>query len=193
MTFLRMGFAILLVALLSACARNHQDDPRPRAWLKPGVQVTLPDPGMEKPFSQQQLLTATIKGKDHALLVLLNVDQQQLTLAGLSSLGIRLFSLVYDQTGVHVQQSIVVPEIPPANQVLQDIMLSYWPISAWQPLLPTGWTLTDEGDNRHLRDDKGEVIVEIHYQQLDGLRQPVLVQQNIFKYKIAIQHLDEAS
>lgn len=27
-------------------------------------------------------------------------------------------------------------------------MLSHWPVAAWQPQLPEGWTLSDTGDRR---------------------------------------------
>ena len=61
---------------------------------------------------------------------MLNADDQKITLAGLSSVGIRLFLVTYDAQGLRAEQSIVVPQLPPASQVLADVMLSHWPISA---------------------------------------------------------------
>ena len=178
-----------VLLLLSGCA-SHNDPTRPQAWLKPGVKVTLPAPGITPAFQQQQLLTGTFKGKQQSLLVLLSADRQQLTLAGLSSLGIRLFRVSYDAQGIHTEQSIVLPEMPPASQVLADIMLSHWPLAVWQRQLPAGWTLQDQGDKRQLRDDKGQLITEIRYLQRGTQRQPVSVQQFAFGYQILIQQLD---
>ncbi len=179
----------LAVMLLAGCA-GKPDSSQPEAWLKPGVKVTLPAPGIEPAINQQQLLTGTFKGKQQSLLVLLSADQQQLTLAGLSSLGIRLFRVTYDGTGIHTEQSMVLPEMPPASQVLADIMLSHWPIAAWQPHLPQGWTLKDSGDRRQLRDNHGKLITEIRYLQRGAQREPISIQQFAFGYQILIQHLD---
>lgn len=53
---------LTLVAVLAGCA-GSQDQTLPQAWLKPGTLVTLPAPTLAQPFSQQQLLTAEVKGQ----------------------------------------------------------------------------------------------------------------------------------
>lgn len=187
---MRMTILLLLtLTWLTGCA-TRPDNSTPQAWLKPGVRVSLPVPENAVPFSQQQLLTGTFKGKQQSLLVLLNVERQQLVLAGLSPLGIRLFQVRYDPQGIHSEQSVVLPEMPPASQVLADIMLSHWPVSAWQPLLPAGWTLTDSGDRRQLMDNHGAPVAEIRYLQRGAQRQPVSIRQFAFGYFITIQSLD---
>ncbi|MDC9595758.1 DUF3261 domain-containing protein [Xenorhabdus anantnagensis] len=183
-------FILSLTCLLAACTNSPQNG-APSAWLKPGVSVLLPEPTITPAINEQQLLTATVKGKQQSLIVLLSANEQHLSLAGLSSLGIRLFKLNYDQNGIHTEQSIVLPELPPANQVLADIMLSYWPVSAWQSRLPDGWVLKDSGNFRQLYDKNGKLITKIQYDSLNGKRRPIHVQQFIFGYDIAIQHLEE--
>lgn len=182
--------ALFCAALLLTGCAGKPDDTLPQAWLKPGVRVTLPPPAIDPAFSQQQLLTGSFKGKQQSLLVLLSADGQQLTLAGLSSLGIRLFRVTYDASGIHAEQALVLPEMPPASQVLADIMLSHWPVSVWLPRLPAGWTLADQGDRRQLRDDGGKLITEIRYLQRGTQRMPISVQQFAFGYHILIQNLD---
>ncbi len=134
-----------------------------------------------------------MKGKTQSLMVLLNADDRKIMLAGLSPLGIRLFRLTYDSRGVKTEQSITLPELPPASQVLADIMLSYWPISAWQPQLPKGWTLKDIGSRRELRDENNALIETVQYLNRDGSRQPIGIQHHRFGYVITIQHLDAQS
>lgn len=186
--FLVLAGALLLLA---GCARSPQpDDSHPQAWLKPGVRVTLPPPGSDPGFSEQQLLTGTFRGKQQSLLVLLSATPQRIDLAGLSPLGIRLFRLGYDASGIHREQSIVLPQMPPASQVLADVMLSRWPVSVWQGHLPAGWQLADSGDRRRLTDGHGALIVEIRYLQRGNLRLPVAIQQYAFGYSIAINYLD---
>jgi len=187
---IRAAFLLLTALLLSACAGHAPDSSRPTAWLKPGVKVTLPPPGIRPAFQQQQLLTGQVKGQSQSLLVLLSADEQQIDLAGLSSVGIRLFSLRYDASGIHTQQLMPLPQMPPASQVLADIMLSYWPLDVWQKQLPPGWTLQDQGLKRRLIDADNQLVTEIDYLQRGNQRQPISIQQHAFGYQIRIQHLD---
>ncbi|ELW9535734.1 TPA: DUF3261 domain-containing protein [Enterobacter roggenkampii] len=186
--------AVALTAALLLAGCSHSTDTqetRPQAWLQPGTRVTLPPPGISPTVSSQQLLTGSFNGQTQSLLVMLNADAHKVTLAGLSSVGIRLFLATYDETGIHTEQSIVVPQLPPASQVLADVMLSHWPISAWQPQLPKGWTLTDTGDRRELRNANGKLVTEIVYLQRKGKREPISIEQHVFKYHITIQYLGD--
>ena len=186
--------AVALTAALLLAGCSHSTDTqetRPQAWLQPGTRVTLPPPGISPAVSSQQLLTGSFNGQTQSLLVMLNADAHKVTLAGLSSVGIRLFLATYDEAGIHTEQSIVVPQLPPASQVLADVMLSHWPISAWQPQLPKGWTLTDTGDRRALRNASGKLVTEIVYLQRKGEREPISIEQHVFKYHITIQYLGD--
>ena len=184
--------ALAAALLLAGCSHSTDtNETRPQAWLQPGTKVTLPPPGISPAVSSQQLLTGSFNGQTQSLLVMLNADAHKVTLAGLSSVGIRLFLATYDETGIHTEQSIVVPQLPPASQVLADVMLSHWPISAWQPQLPKGWTLTDNGDRRELRNDSGKLVTEIVYLQRKGKREPISIEQHVFKYHITIQYLGD--
>ena len=184
--------ALAAALLLAGCSHSTDtQETRPQAWLQPGTRVTLPPPGISPAVSSQQLLTGSFNGQTQSLLVMLNADAHKMTLAGLSSVGIRLFLATYDETGIHTEQSIVVPQLPPASQVLADVMLSHWPISAWQPQLPKGWTLTDTGDRRELRNASGKLVTEIVYLQRKGKREPISIEQHVFKYHITIQYLGD--
>ncbi|ATF95465.1 Protein of uncharacterised function (DUF3261) [Cedecea neteri] len=185
-------FWLTTALLLAGCSHSTgRDNTRPQAWLQPGTQVTLPPPGITPEISAQQLLTGSVNGKTQSLLMMLNADNKALTLAGLSSVGIRLFLVTYDEKGMHTEQSIVMPQLPPANQVLADVMLSHWPVSAWLPYLPKGWTLTDTGDKRELRNASSKLVEEITYLQRKGKRVPISIEQHVFNYRIAIQSLGD--
>jgi len=193
MTF-RFGRALALIATLALAGCGHSQKAqhgRPQAWLEPGTRVTLPAPGFSPLLSSQQLLTGSVNGQPQSLLVMLNADAHRVTLAGLSSVGIRLFLVTYDEKGVHTARSLVVPQMPPASQVLADVMLSHWPIAAWQPQLPKGWTLTDAGDRRELRNARGRLVTEITYLNRKGRREPISIQQHAFGYHITIQYLGD--
>ena len=184
--------ALAATLLLAGCSHSTDtEETRPLAWLQPGTQVTLPPPGITPAIRSQQLLTGRFNGQTQSLLVLLNADGQKVTLAGLSSVGIRLFLATYDNTGIHTEQSVVMPQLPPASQVLADVMLSHWPLSAWQPQLPKGWTLKDTGTRRELRNPDGKLVTEIVYLQRRGKREPISIAQHVFKYHITIQYLGD--
>lgn len=186
--------AVALTAALLLAGCSHSTDTqetRPQAWLQPGTRVTLPPPGISPAVSSQQLLTGSFNGQTQSLLVMLNADAHKVTLAGLSSVGIRLFLATYDETGIHTEQSIVVPQLPPASQVLADVMLSHWPLSAWQPQLPKGWTLNDTDTRRELRNPEGKLVTEIVYLNRNGRREPISIVQHAFHYHITIQYLGD--
>ena len=189
--FIRLA-AVMMTLLLAGCSHttNH-DDARPQAWLQPGTRVTLPPPGITPAIRAQQLLTGSFKGQTQSLLVMLNADGNKVTLAGLSSVGIRLFLATYDDTGIHTEQSVVMPQLPPASQVLADVMLSHWPLSAWQPQLPKGWTLNDTDTRRELRNPDGKLVTEIAYLTRNGRREPISIVQHAFHYHITIQYLGD--
>ena len=192
MTHFGRAVALAATLLLAGCSHsNNSDSTRPQAWLQPGTKVTLPRPGIAPAVNSQQLLTGSFNGQTQSLLVMLNADAHKVTLAGLSSVGIRLFLATYDDTGIHTEQSIIVPQLPPASQVLADVMLSHWPLSAWQPQLPKGWTLKDKGDRRELRNPRGALVTEIVYLQRNGKREPISIEQHVFKYHITIQYLGD--
>ncbi|KUQ83443.1 MULTISPECIES: DUF3261 domain-containing protein [Enterobacter cloacae complex] len=184
--------ALAAALLLAGCSHSTDTEgTRPQAWIQPGTKVTLPPPGITPAIRSQQLLTGRFNGQTQSLLVLLNADEQKVTLAGLSSVGIRLFLATYDSTGIHTEQSVVMPQLPPASQVLADVMLSHWPLSAWQPQLPKGWTLNDTDTRRELRNPDGKLVTEIVYLQRNGKREPISIEQHVFKYHITIQYLGD--
>jgi len=187
------GVALAAALLLCGCSHTtlSPDGSRPQAWLAPGTRVTLPAPGITPAVNSQQLLTGSFNGQTQSLLVMMTADDKKITLAGLSSVGIRLFLVTYDEQGIHTEQSIMVPQLPPASQVLADVMLSHWPIAVWQPQLPKGWTLLDKGDKRELRNASGKLITEVIYLQRKGKREPISIEQHVFKYHITIQYLGD--
>ncbi|MBE4855793.1 DUF3261 domain-containing protein [Enterobacter hormaechei] len=189
--FIRLATVVMALLLAGCSHTTNRDDARPQAWLQPGTRVTLPPPGITPAIRSQQLLTGSFKGQTQSLLVMLNADEHKVTLAGLSSVGIRLFLATYDETGIHTEQSVVMPQLPPASQVLADVMLSHWPLRAWQPQLPKGWTLNDTDARRELRNPDGKLVTEIVYLNRSGKREPVSIVQHVFNYHITIQYLGD--
>lgn len=187
---MKLFLSLLFATLLSACA--SQPVPDNRAFLSPDTSLLLPAPLRAQPLYRQQLLSAHSKGGQHQLLTVLEADGHRLTLVGLTPSGIRLFRLSYDGKEIETEQLSSLlggAALPPVAQVLADVMLSYWPIAAWQPQLPKGWRLEDEGMVRRLTDPDGKLVSEIHYRQIAGEREPVRLIQHAFDYQLQMEKL----
>ena len=190
-----LSWVCVLVLWLTGCASTTTPEvSRAEANLTPQVVVPLPAPIRDSPLHVEQILTAQIKGQTngHSLLVVMEADGQRLSLVGFSLLGVRLFRVEYGVDGIRVEQLpalAALGALPPANQVLADVLLSYWPRESWQAVLPAGWQLIDQPLRRELRDEKGELVSEITYQQQVGDRNPVRLWQHAFDYQLTIQTL----
>ncbi len=188
---IRIKCLLLIVVLFTtACTTKN---PAPKAWISKDIQVNLPEPHRATALHTQQLLLTTVDDKTHSLIVLLDADKDQISLVGLSPLGIRLFKATYDQNGIRSEQSIPFVKLPAASQVLADIMLANWPVDTWQNHLPENWTLEDNEDKRYLKDEQQKLIIEISYQTKDTVRSPVAIVHHVFGYSIQLEDMSENS
>ena len=171
----------------------------PQAALDYRHQVRLPSLMAAPVLYRQQLLTMRRVGKSeppHTLMMVLQASSSGVHLVGLTPLGIRLFRIDYDSHGLGSEALPALDgmgKLPPGSQILADVMLCYWPIASWQPLLPVGWSLQDEGDQRLLRDAHGKLVSEILYRQEGGYREPVRLWHHIFDYQLSLQTLATAA
>lgn len=185
----RLFWVILpIILLLTACVAKSPMD----VWFTKEVKVHLPLPKMRQTYHDQQLLTFNHEGQTHSLITLVDIDDNKLTVVGLSALGIRLFKIEYNGTQILTEQNIFIKELPSAAQILSDIMLSLIPIQEWQQVLPMNWKVIDQGLQRKLLNDKHETIIEINYNQpaSNEIRKPILIKHHIFGYQISIQSME---
>lgn len=178
----------LLTMLVSACATKTQSE----AWLTKEVKINLPMINLKQNYHDQQLLKFKYNDQENSIITLVDVNDNQLKVVGLSALGIRLFEIEYNGELINSKNNIFVKELPPPEQVLSDIMLSILPISEWQTVLPQGWQLVDRDLHRTLSDDKQQIIVDITYTEKASkhIRKPIQIEHHIFGYQITIQSMD---
>jgi len=163
--------------------------------ISSGVFVSLPKPAqLKQVLNVSQLITAhwNKEGKgplQQKLLVQLQVDQEQVVLAGFSSWGARILSLNYsaEQINTYVMTGLA-DTLPKPEQVLFNVMLSIWPVEAWIiPLQKIGWQLKETALQRLLIDDQGQVIVEINYQKKPYLTGLISFKHLILNYQVDIE------
>ena len=177
-----LSFMTLSFALLTGCASltsNDAETTQAEVEIAKGVWVGLPAPrDLGYSLSASQLISVSYQNTTNQLPTQLQASDDKVVLAGFSSWGSRILSLEYanNQIDSHVMAGLG-GVLPQPEQVLFNLMITLWPIEVWQPSLSKiGWTLTEEnndssqGKHRQLRNDKGEVVADIHYQNINPLK-----------------------
>lgn len=183
-------FIAVLIMFVSGCSTKSPSTND--VWLTKTVKVKLPEANLEQDFHDQQLLTFSYKNQQNSLIVMIDADKTTLKVNGLSTLGIRLFDIEYKDGEIRKHQYIFSKELPAAQQILSDIMLCFYPISAWQLRLPKGWAIVEDETHRKLINDQNQIIIDISYQQPHSskIRKPVYIKHNIFGYQIVIESME---
>lgn len=153
--------------------------------------VTLPSPdALQKNINVSQLISAQwAEEQQQKLLVQLQVDKNQVVFAGFSAWGMKLLSLHY--SGEEITTDLMTglsDTLPKPEQVLFNIMISIWPLEAWQvPLNKIGWHLEEKALQRRLLDEQGNVIITIDYQQVPYLDGKITLQHHLLNYTVIIE------
>ena len=182
---------LLSVLLVSGCTTIQVPQPN-QVNIAPNTLVTLPTPAqLGYSLTASQLITATWQQTSHQLPVQLQVTPQALALAGFSSWGSRILSL--DYTDQHIT-TYVMPglgsTLPDPKQVLFNMMITLWPLDAWQqPLQHIGWQLKQTSHQRQLINNKGVVVAEINYQNIHKLTGTITFTHHRPNYTITIKTL----
>ncbi len=116
--------------------------------------------GMEIQASQQLLFTRD--QQEHTLLAAITIESKQLRLLGLTPQGQRLIKIEFDGQKLHSEQSPLLPVEVPAQAVLQQIQLAYWPLLALQQHYRKPWSVESSPCQRQLRLE-GEPIITVTY------------------------------
>lgn len=179
--------------------------------VTPDVRVPLPPAVCPVGETSATLLTFDYAGKTHQLIALTRCRAGEkgagprFTLWGLSTMGMRLFTITWEGEEV-VAQSHLPPQVaktiaglPDPHQVLGDYALAHLAVSDWAPYLTKAvgakgpLTLTDEEGTRTLRDATGNVVETITYTNTDARegrqRLPERLEHRVFHYRITFEPL----
>ncbi|MFT6984727.1 MAG: hypothetical protein ACJAT7_000528 [Psychromonas sp.] len=188
-------FCFPILMMVSACTMLPQTmlpQTHPvQVEVDQGVFVTLPKPAqLGQTLNVSQLITAQWgDAKEQKLLVQLQVDKQSVVLAGFSAWGVRILSLTY--SGDEIQTYLLsglADSLPKPEQVLFNVMISIWPVNAWQkPLAEIGWQLKETGLQRLLIDQKGQIIATVTYQRKPYIDGTIVFKHHMLDYSITIE------
>ncbi len=155
------GLLSLALLVLGACATHT---PRTDTAARPLVSPAS--------LGSDRLVNQVVRGafgaREFTINCVVAVQDGVLTLVGLNSLGLRLFTVRYDGEAVSSETApaMSAPLLP--ERLLADLQLLYWPLASLaKPLAAAGWQLTEPvAGVRRLRHGE-QLIAEAHYSSDD--------------------------
>lgn len=175
---IKWASTLLCCLLLTACSLKPQTSAT-QVEVSPDVWIELPNPvELGESITASQLISASWQNEQgqrqaQQLPVQLQIDNQHIVLAGFSSWGTRILSLDYNGESIETQVlSGLENTLPKPEQVLFNLMITLWPLNAWEaPLNKVRWTIVDEGNKRVIYNSDDQAVLEITYMgnaPLDG-------------------------
>ncbi|HYJ40225.1 MAG TPA: DUF3261 domain-containing protein [Steroidobacteraceae bacterium] len=155
--FARLSGCVALLAL-GACVGS----PPPKAAVSLRPLVAPESLGGERVVNQ--VVRGAFGARELTFNCVVTVKDGAMTLVGMNSLGVRLFTIRYDGKAVHSEttpalQGSFVPE-----RLLADMQLVFWPLSSLEkPMREAGWQLSESAPGiRRLRHGD-QLTAEAHY------------------------------
>jgi hypothetical protein len=176
------GLAGLAAALLLAGCAHAPEGPA-RLGLR------LPPAALGTAISVQQHLTVQRPGGTNDLDVALEVDAAHVGLVGLA-FGQRVLSLDYDGSALKEWRHPMLPAQVRAEDVLEDLQLTLWPVDAIAQALPSGWGIEEQGLVRVLRRD-GAVVATITYGGMPRWQGTAVLDNVRYHYRLTIESASE--
>ena len=181
-----------LLSLLVACSSTEQKQTEElKAYITKEIEIAVPKAKFDTEESFDQLLSTTYNGKKSSLLVSSVIKKNSISVTGLTPGYLKLFTITYDENGINAEYSVPKAMLPPINQVLLDIMLSYK--SNLNNDLPKEFRITDEGNERTISyvdiTKMRKVIYKIEYKSMNGKRLPNKIINFEFNYTINFKYV----
>ena len=181
-----------LLSLLVACSSAEQKKTDElKAYITKEIEISVPKAKFDTEESFDQLLSTTYNGKKSSLLVSSVIKKNSISVTGLTPNYLKLFTLTYDESGINAEYSVPKAMLPPINQVLLDIMLSYK--NNLNHDLPKEFRIIDKGNERTISyvdiTKMRKVIYKIEYKSMNGKRLPNKIINFEFNYTINFKYV----
>ena len=181
-----------LLSLLVACSSTEQKKTDElKAYITKEIEISVPKAKFDTEESFDQLLSTTYNRKKSSLLVSSVIKKNSISVTGLTPGYLKLFTLTYDESGINAEYSVPKAMLPPINQVLLDIMLSYK--NNLNHDLPKEFRIIDKGNERTISyadiTKMRKVIYKIEYKSMNGKRLPNKIINFEFNYTINFKYV----
>jgi hypothetical protein len=170
--------ALAALLLLAACASTG---PAPPARLG----LKLAPAALGESISLQQHLTVERNGRIDELDAALEIDAESVDMVGLA-FGQRVLSINYDGKELKTWRHMMLPSQVRADDVLEDVQLTLWPLAAIAASLPDGWRIEEAGAVRRLY-LQNDLVATISYSAQPRWSGTIVMNNLRYKYKLTIQ------
>jgi hypothetical protein len=176
---------LLMLALVLAGCASAPTQPPARLGLK------LAPAALGQAISVQQHLKVERQGRTDDLDVALQVEPEALDVVGLA-FGQRVLTLHYDGKELSSWRHVMLPSQVKAEDVLEDMQLTLWPVEAVAAALPAGWRVEEKpaasgtGMQRTLYLGE-ETIMRISYSGMPRWSGTVVLDNLRYHYRLTIQ------
>jgi hypothetical protein len=172
----------IAAVLVSGCATARMVEGDAGAW--PSVALG------SMPSHATQVITVTRDGATRDFTAVIEGDASHLVVAGLGSMGPRLFKVTKTPAGVTAEASPLVPSSFKPEHMLADLELAYASsASLHNAFNPTGWSLEEAGLTRIAR-YKGVLVSTVTRSSEDPWAGPVELENARFGYHLHVETLD---
>lgn len=161
-TSFRFSPALFVVAaLLGGCGSVETRTEVQRIDIANEVFLILPRADeLTESFDATQVISAEYEDKSRSFEAHLEARPGKITIVGLNTIGVVLFSITYDGTEL-LASGVAEAQVINARYVLADVLMSHWD-PKWLVSRLEGATLAATESSRTVRRD-GEAIIEITY------------------------------
>ena len=157
--------------------------------LAPGARASFPVPDCAA-IDAHELAAVRTLWSDNALEAVGACEGKAAVLALIAPPGALLMTIRLENGQLEAKRHIPV-KLPPAEQILGDYLLAHSRAASWEGRLPRGWTLTDEGRKRVLRNPRGRMMETFLYRDSPEQGRGVVSVRNLaYAYRIRIRDLE---
>lgn len=180
---------LVVLSLLSGCGGvRHSGDPQVLAADVP-VMPLMPLEEFDEHIRIQQKVTGQYQSNSYQMLCVLELQADQLSMAGLSVQGIKLFTVQYKDAELTQSVTPLIPGKLRPRQIVADIQLALWPIEILQRELTGDWQILDAAGSRRLL-YKNELIADVGYSGNDPLSSEFSLIHHKYGYSLKVETLE---
>ncbi len=173
----RVCILLVVLGLLSACSSTPPAQPG-RLDLK------LAPAALGASIAVQQHLKVEREGRTDELDAALEIDGEHVELVGLA-LGQRVLTLNYNGRELTSWRHAMLPAQVRAEDVLEDLQLTLWPLDAIRAALPPGWRIEEDGLQRTLYEGDEPVAV-ITYSGMPRWSGKTVLENRRYHYRLTV-------
>ena len=151
--------------------------------------IPLPFISFDGENEYRQILTADYNGKKNSLLCIVKLKENGLSLTGLTLSSLPLFNFKYEHNTLDGKYYVPRSMLPPVNQVLFDIMLSFDRKNRLSKKISKEYIIIRDDNLVTLRKIDGKEIYKIEYASYKQGLLPVKIVNHEFNYSITLKYL----